>query len=551
MRPLIIASARAPTVQAALQGDLAAHYGDGYAVVAPAREEDVDACLRDARRRNLPVALVLLDSRDLLQGVDELHPDAKRVLICGFAEAEQGLGLAAIEEGTAHHYVVAPWDPAAERLHPAVDELLDDWARGYMVPFQGVRVVGHRWSPESHEIRELLARYQVPYQWLDVERDAEGRRVLAASGSNEGASASEWLPLVILPDGTTLRHPTVTQLAAALGLVHQPKTENYDVIIVGAGPAGLAAATYAASEGLHAVVVEDHAPGGQAAQSARIENYLGFPSGLSGTDLVRRAMDQARRFGADVVSLTGVRALEVRDPYRVAHLADGRAISAEAVVLACGVSYRQLDAAGAAPLTNRGIYYGAGNADAPFCAGERVGIVGGGNSAGQAALNFVRYSHSVELLVRGDRLDRRMSAYLVDRISHHPGINVRLTTEVVRCHGEEEGWLNAVDVFDTSTGEVQRLPLRLLFVFIGAEPHSEWLHGTVARDDHGFLLTGAELRGHAVQTADGTREPYALECSVPGVFAAGDVRARSIKRIAAAVGEGSMAVSYVHHYLDR
>jgi thioredoxin reductase (NADPH) len=423
--------------------------------------------------------------------------------------------------------------------------------RGTVRP-HAVRVVGHRWGPESHEIRDLLARYQVPYDWLDVESHAEARRVLdECVGNDHPEQEAESLPLVILGDGTVLRHPSVEQLATALGLVRPPRTQSYDLVIVGAGPAGLAAAVYGACDGLRVVVVEGHAPGGQAAASARIENYLGFPSGLSGTDLTRRAVEQARRFGVEIVSLFGARSLEVRDTYRVAHLVDGRALSAEAVILACGGAYRRLDVPGAERLTNRGVYYGAGNADAPFCAGERVAIVGGGNSAGQAALNFVRYASGVDLLVRDDRLDRDMSAYLVDRIVKHRDIAVRLNTQVVRCEDEDEGWLRAVDIYNAATGDAERLPVRLLFVFVGAQPHSEWLEGILECDDHGFLLTGPELPTRVFPATEGFRDPYMLECSVPGVFAAGDVRARSTKRIAAAVGEGSMAVSFVHRYLDR
>jgi thioredoxin reductase (NADPH) len=537
-------------VRRALDRDLPRRYAERYNVRVVDGPSAYDL-LADARRRNLPVAMVLADQRDpgvdLLARTRTLHPEARCVLLTDIAHVD--LAVTALDAGYADHHLVAPWDPPEERLYPALDDLLGEWAAGYRPPFQGVRVVGHRWAPDAHQIRDFFSRYQVPYQWLEVESAAEAQRVLDASGSNSEATG-EVLPLVILPDGTVLRHPSLAQLADALGLVNRRVAHSFDVVIVGAGPAGLAAAVYAASEGLRAAVVDREGPGGQAALSARIENYLGFPAGVAGAELAARAFVQARRFGADLIAPIWAQRLMIGDHYRVVHLEDGRQLSAEAVVIACGIAYRRLDVPGAERLTNRGIFYGASMADAPFCAGEDVAIVGGGNSAGQAALHFAGYARSVTLLVRADSLSRGMSAYLVERIENHSGITVRTNTEVVACDGHDS--LETVEVRDLSTGQTDTLHVSLLFIFIGAEPSTDWLAGVLERDEHGFLLTGIDLGGRSFPApADGRRDPFRLETSAPGVFAAGDVRHRSLKRVASAVGEGSNAVAFVHQYLDR
>jgi thioredoxin reductase (NADPH) len=550
LRPLILAAVGDRAVRIALDHDLRRRYQDRYSI-ASLSGEDALALLGDTRLRNHPVALVISHHDDpgleLLSRTRALHPSARCVLLTDIARHREA--IAAINEGWVDHYIVEPWQPAEERLYPALDDLLGEWAGAGVPRFTGVRVVGHRWSPDAHQIRDFLARYQVPYQWLDVESEPEARRVLDAAGSNAEATG-EVLPLVVLPDGTTLRHPSLVELATALDLTESVSVSSYDVVIVGAGPAGLAAAVYAASEGLHAVVIDREGPGGQAGLSARIENYLGFPSGISGSELAGRALIQARRFGAELIAPVWAARLEISDPYRIVHLEDGRRVSAEAVVIACGVAYRRLDVPGAERLTNRGIYYGASHADAPFCAGEHVAIVGGGNSAGQSALHFARYAKTVTLLVREDSLTRHMSAYLVERIQSHPGIAVRTSTEVVACEGGD--YLECVVVRDNLSGDIDRLPVTLLFVFIGVEPSTDWLDGVLDRDDHGFLLTGVDLGPRSYRTAGGTeRDPFTLETSVPGVFAAGDVRHHSLKRIASAVGEGSTAVAFVHQYLDR
>jgi thioredoxin reductase (NADPH) len=555
-RPVILAVDDDPDVLRAVDRDLRRRYTDAYRVLRAGSGPEALETLREARTRNLPVALILSDQR--MPGMDgvtmlgearELYPDTKEVLLTAYADTDAA--IAAINNVHLDYYILKPWDPPEERMYPILDDLLDDWNAGYTPAFTGVRIVGHRWAPDSHLARDFLARYQVPYQWLDVETNPEARRVLEAAGASAPeALDGSMLPLVVLPDGTTLGHPSVAELANALGLTTRPETPSYDVVIVGAGPAGLAAAVYAASEGLHVAVVESVAPGGQAGQSSRIENYLGFPSGLSGADLMRRALVQARRFGADVIAPVTVSSLEVCDPYRVIHLDGGDALTAQAVVVASGVTYHRLEVPGAVELTNAGVYYGATPADAVGCAGEEVAVVGGANSAGQAALHFARYASRVHMLVRAGSLGKGMSAYLVDRIENHPGITVRTTTEVVRCEGTDH--LTGIEVRNNATSEAERLTVTSLFVFIGAGPSTEWLDGVLDRDDHGFLLTGSDLTDRSFPTAAGAqRDPYLLETSIAGVFAVGDVRHRSMKRVASAVGEGSTAVSFIHQYLER
>jgi thioredoxin reductase (NADPH) len=562
-RPVLLAVDDDPDVLRAIDRDLRRRYADRYRVLrAGGGQEGLDT-LREARTRNLPVALIITDQRmpgmdgvTMLREARSLHPDARAVLLTAYADTDAA--IAAINQVRLDYYILKPWDPPEERLYPIIDDLLDDWAAGYVPPFTGVRVVGHRWAPDSHLTRDFLARYQVPYQWLDIESDPEAQSVLDAAAAQTLAQPQDqspdvearMLPLVVLPDGTMLRDPSLAQLAQALGLTTRVETRSYDVVIVGAGPAGLAAAVYAASEGLRAAIVECVAPGGQAGQSSRIENYLGFPSGLSGADLTRRALVQAKRFGADLIAPAQVASLEVCDPYRVVHLDDGQSMTAEAVVIASGVTYRTLDAPGVDALTNAGVYYGASPAEARACAGEEVVIVGGANSAGQAALNFARYATKVTMVVRAASLGKGMSAYLVDRIEKHPTIEVRLNSVVQQCEGSQR--LEAVCVRDSVTGSVDRIAAMSVFVFIGGDACTGWLAGTLELDERGFVITGSDLTGRSFRTAAGqARDPFLLETSVAGVFAAGDVRHRSMKRVASAVGEGSTAVSFIHQYLDR
>jgi len=534
-----------PVVSAALTRDLRERYGEGYRLVrALSGAEALDVLARLALRDD-PVALVVTDQRmPGMTGIEMLGqarthaPDAKFLLLTAYADTD--VAISAINEIGLDYYLLKPWDPPEERLYPIVDDLLQDWVRAHPDHSREVRVVGHRWSERSHEVKSFLARNYVPYRWYDVERDAEGARLqdLAEAGADD-------LPLVLLPGGDTLRSPTTLDLASALGLRTVAEQPLYDVCIVGAGPAGLAAAVYAASEGLRTVVVEREAPGGQAATSAAIENYLGFPRGLTGADLTQRALAQVSRFGAEMVLARDVTGLETRGPVRVVRLGEGE-VEARSVIVATGVSYRRLEADGVDDLTGRGIYYGANASDAVQVQDDEVYVVGAANSAGQAALRLALFAKRVVLLVRGARLETSMSQYLVDRIAAAPTIEVRLRTEVVGARGD--GHLEALILADRDSGRTEEVATSWLFVFIGASPRTDWLGDAVTRDDHGFVVTGAEL----VMASDlppGERAPYALETSVAGVFAAGDVRLGSMKRVASAVGEGAMAVYHVHRFL--
>jgi len=534
-----------PVVSAALTRDLRERYGEGYRLVrALSGAEALDVLARLALRDD-PVALVVTDQRmPGMTGIEMLGqarthaPDAKFLLLTAYADTD--VAISAINEIGLDYYLLKPWDPPEERLYPIVDDLLQDWVRAHPDHSREVRVVGHRWSERSHEVKSFLARNYVPYRWYDVERDAEGARLqdLAEARVDE-------LPLVLLPGGDTLRSPTTLDLASALGLRTVAEQPLYDVCIVGAGPAGLAAAVYAASEGLRTVVVEREAPGGQAATSAAIENYLGFPRGLTGADLTQRALAQVSRFGAEMVLARDVTGLETRGPVRVVRLGEGE-VEARSVIVATGVSYRRLEADGVDDLTGRGIYYGANASDAVQVQDDEVYVVGAANSAGQAALRLALFAKRVVLLVRGARLETSMSQYLVDRIAAAPTIEVRLRTEVVGARGD--GHLEALNLADRDSERTEEVATSWLFVFIGASPRTDWLGDAVTRDENGFVVTGAEL----VMASDlppGERAPYALETSVAGVFAAGDVRLGSMKRVASAVGEGAMAVYHVHRFL--
>jgi thioredoxin reductase (NADPH) len=478
---------------------------------------------------------------EMLAEVRRRSPDTKLLLLTAYADTE--VAIKAINDIDLDYYMFKPWDPPEERLYPVVDGLLDDWSAGHPEETSQVRVVGHRWSDRTFEVKTFLTRSYVPYRWLDVERDEEARRLLELAHRTV-----EDLPLVLVPDGESLVAPSTRQLADALGLRTRAEQPLYDLCIVGAGPAGLAAAVYAASEGLSTVVVERDAPGGQAGQSASIENYLGFPKGLSGADLTHRAVAQAARFGAETVLASEVTGFEERGPVRAVLLDGGAEIEARAVVAATGVSYRRLEAPGIEELGVRGVYYGASANEALQCKGEEVFVVGAANSAGQAVLNFARHADRVVLLVRGSRLENSMSQYLVDRIRATPNVEVRLSTEVAAARGD--GHLESLTLVDRATGTEEEVKAGWLFVFIGASPRTEWLGSHILRDGKGFVLTGQEM--FAAQDGRGwslPRAPYALETSVPGVFAAGDVRFDSMKRVASAVGEGAMSVYLVHRYL--
>jgi thioredoxin reductase (NADPH) len=442
-----------------------------------------------------------------------------------------------------------PWDPPTEHLYPQLDDLLDDWQASYRPAFQGIRVLGTRWSPRSYELRDFLARSHVPYQWIDVEfsaNDPETKRLLEALGPD----ASD-LPIVLFADGTKLLNSVPAEVAQKVGLRTRAETSFYDLAIVGGGPAGLAAAVYGASEGLHTVMVEMEAPGGQAGMSSRIENYLGFPAGLSGGDLARRGVVQARRFGVEILAPQEATGVRTEGPYRIIKLADGNEISCHALMIATGVQWRRLEAPGIDRLQGAGVYYGGGATEALSCKGEMVYIVGGANSAGQAAMNFSKYAERVVILIRGDSLSSTMSQYLIDQIKETPNIQLWTHASVAEVHGETR--LEEISILCSDTSKVERVPASSMFIFIGALPRTDWLAGTVERDERGFLLTGPDLM-HGGERPKGwtpDRDPFLLETNVPGIFAVGDVRHGSVKRVASGVGEGSVAVQFIHQYLSK
>jgi thioredoxin reductase (NADPH) len=542
-KPTILTVDDDPQVAVAIARDLRARYGESHRVVRASTGEEALAVLAELSLRDRPVALIITDQRmpgmtgiELLERGRSLAPTAKLLLLTAYANTE--VAIHGINDIGLDHYLMKPWDPPEDRLYPVIDELLEDWARGNPDHSSDIRVVGHRWSEASHDVKTFLARNHVPYRWYDVEMDKEGQRLQTLAA----ATLSE-LPLVLVPDGQTLRAPDSRTLAAALGLHTTATQPLYDVCIVGGGPAGLAAAVYSASEGLSTVIVEREAPGGQAGTSASIENYLGFPKGLSGADLTQRAVAQVTRFGVEMVLARDVVGVEKRGPVHAVLLDDGE-IESRAVVVASGVSYRKLDAPGLAELTGRGAYYGATASEANQVAGDDVYVVGAANSAGQAALQLARYAQRVIMIVRGASLTTSMSSYLIERIEAAANIEVRLHSEVTGAKGE--GHLERLTLTDRRDGSTEEVETSWLFIFIGAQPRTDWLGETVKRDGHGFVVTGTAL-GDAWQMTD--RQPFPLETSVPGVFAAGDVRLDSMKRVASAVGEGAMAVSFVHSYL--
>jgi thioredoxin reductase (NADPH) len=542
-RPAIVVVDDEPAVLAAVSRDLRRGFGERYRVLRATSGPEALEVLRELRTRGEQVAMLIADQRmpgmpgtEYLVQARMIVPDAKRVLLTAYADTEAA--IAAINEVALDYYLLKPWDPPEEQLFPVVEDLLTTWEAGAALEAGGVRVVGHRFSRESHEVRDFLVRNRVPARWLDVERDGEARELLRVAGVD-----GERLPVALLEDGTVLERPTILELAERLGIAGVPAQDHYDLVVVGGGPAGLAAAVYGASEGLRTVMVEREAPGGQAGQSSRIENYLGFPAGLSGSDLARRATDQARRLGAELLTVQEAVGLRVEGAARLVELSGGGVLSASCVIVASGVSYRQLEAPGFPELTGAGVYYGAAMTEARACADQHVVVIGGANSAGQAAVYFGGYAARVTMLVRGPSLERSMSHYLIEQIAARPSIEVRTGSSALAAEAEG-GRLRRLRVRGPDGEET--LQVDACFVFIGAAPRTDWLEGVVARDERGFILAGRDAQ------ADGwplQREPYMLETTVPGVFVAGDVRARSIKRVASAVGEGSMAVSLIHEYL--
>lgn len=548
-KPVILAVDDDPQVLRAVERDLRRRYAREYRVLRAESGESALDTLGKLKLRGDPVALFLVDQRmPKMTGVEFLeeaigrYPDAKRALLTAYSDTEAA--IRAINEVGLDYYLQKPWDPPDQNLYPSLDELLEDWRADFRPPFEGLRVVGDRWSPESHRTKDFLARNRVPYRWMDVEGSEEARQVVA--NADHGAPR---LPLVVYEDGSYDEAPENLKIADKIGLQTRAEQRFYDLVIVGGGPSGLAAAVYGASEGLSTVLVEREAPGGQAGTSSRIENYLGFPRGLSGGDLARRAVDQARRFEVEILTPQEVSGVRAEDPYRIVTLADGTEISCYALIITTGVSYRRLNVPGVEELTGRGVYYGAAQTEALSCKGEDVYIVGGANSAGQAAMFFSGQANRVTLLCRSDDLRKSMSEYLVKQIEDRENIGVLVNSSVVGAEGGEH--LERITIGDSATGGERTVPTNSLFVFIGAAPKTGWLGDLVARDERGFILSGPDLMtgGKRPKGWRPDRDPFLLETSVPGVFVAGDVRHGSIKRCASAVGEGSIAVQFVHQYL--
>ena len=538
----------------AIERDLRRNYASDYRVLRASSGQEALETVRELKVRNNSIALFLIDQRmpgmsgvEFLSQAITLFPDAKRVLLTAYADTDAA--IAAINEAGINHYLLKPWDPPEENLYPVIDELLEDWEAAFPQQFDGIRVLGNRWSPASHNIKDFLARNHVPYQWLDIETataDSEVRGLVELLQENEMRN----LPLCILPNGVRLQHPSLTELAQHAGLKTRATEAFYDLVIVGGGPAGLAAAVYGASEGLRTVMIEREAPGGQAGMSSRIENYLGFPSGLTGADLARRAVVQAKRFGVEILSAeaTGVR---IDGPYRFLKLADGSELSCHALLVATGVQWRKLNAPGVERLTGAGIYYGAAMTEAMSTKDEDVYVVGGANSAGQAAMHFSRYARRVVMLVRGPSLASSMSQYLINQLKATPNIQIEFNTCVVEAHGTDH--LEAISIHCTQTNEINKVPANSLFIMIGAAPNTEWLANIVERDELGFIYSGPQLLrdGKRPNGWKLDRDPGLLETNVPGIFVVGDVRHGSVKRVASGVGEGSVAISFVHQYLSK
>jgi thioredoxin reductase (NADPH) len=538
----------------AIERDLRRNYASEYRVLRAESGQEAMGIVRELKLRNNSVALFLVDQRmpglsgvEFLEQAIELYPDAKRVLLTAYADTDAA--IAAINEVGVNHYLLKPWDPPQENLYPILDDLLGDWLAAFPRQFEGIRVLGNRWSPASHNIKDFLARNHVPYQWLDIETaqiDVEVRALVDLLEDEEKSN----LPLVIFPDGLRLRRPTLADLAGNVGLKTRAAEAFYDLAIVGGGPAGLAAAVYGASEGLRTVMIEREAPGGQAGMSSRIENYLGFPSGLSGGDLARRAVVQARRFGVEILSAEAT-ALRLEGPYRFLKLADGGELSCHALLVATGVQWRKLDAPGVERLTGAGIYYGAAMTEAMSTKDEDVFVVGGANSAGQAAMYFSKYARRVVMLVRGSSLAVSMSQYLINQLKETRNVRIEFNSSVVEAYGEDH--LEAISVHCTSSDETNKVPANSLFIMIGAAPNTRWLADIVERDERGFILSGPDLMrsGKRPNGWQLDRDPGLLETNVPGIFVVGDVRHGSVKRVASGVGEGSVAISFVHQYLSK
>jgi len=548
-KPIILTVDDEPQVLNAVERDLRRHYGGDYRIVKATSGAEALEAVHALKRRNAAVALFLADQRmpamngtEFLAEACQLYPDARKVLLTAYADTEAA--IESINSIGLDYYLMKPWDPPEQTLYPVLDDLLGDWQETVPLPYDGIRVAGTLWSPSCHRVKDFLARNLIPYQWLDIEKDVEADALVEAANLEPRR-----LPVVFFPDGSVLVDPDNRTLADRCGLQTQATQPLYDVIIVGAGPAGLGAAVYGASEGLRTLMIDKEATGGQAGTSSRIENYLGFPKGLSGADLARRATAQAKRLGAEILTAQEVTAVRVEDPYRLVTLSDGTELACRALVLATGVTVRKLEVPGVEALTGAGIYYGAALTEAAHYRGEPVFVIGGANSAGQGAMFFSRYASKVTMLVRGSSLEKSMSQYLIEQIEATENIEVLLRTEVVEAMGKDR--LEAITITNKDSGRTETLPAAAMFLFIGAVPHSDLVAGVVERNPAGFVLTGPDLaqNGHRPRSWKLQRDPYLLETSVPGIFAAGDVRQGAVRRVASAVGQGAIAISLIHQHL--
>jgi thioredoxin reductase (NADPH) len=549
-KPAIVAVDDDPQVLSAVARDLRSRYGEDYRIVrAPSGAEALEAVTQLQDRGDVTAAFVVdqrmpsMTGTEFLAAAREIFPDAKKILLTAYADTDAAID--AINTVALDHYLMKPWDPPEENLYPILDELLSDWRANVPAPYDGIRVVGPRWSPISHDVRDFLARNQIPYRFVDVERDKDAARMVDAATDGAGT-----VPAVFFPDGTNLIQPSHVELADKVGLQTEARNPFYDLIIIGAGPAGLGAGVYGASEGLRTAVIEREATGGQAGTSSRIENYLGFPSGISGKDLARRATTQARKFGAEILTAVGVTAVRVDDGIRVVELSDGTELGCHALVVATGMTINKLNAPGLGALVGAGVYYGAAPSEAVEYRGGHVFVVGAANSAGQAAMMLSKFAGQVTMLVRGSSLEDKMSQYLVDQINARENIDVRTRIKVAEVKGEQH--LEAIVLEDRDTGEREEVPSSGMFIFIGARPHSDFLKGIVALDERGFVLTGPDVMSADDPPAPWPldRDPYLMETSVPGIFAAGDVRYGVVRRVASAVGQGAVCVSMIHGYLQ-
>lgn len=549
-RPVIMSVDDDPQVLGAIERDLRQRYKGEYRIVKAGSPQEALQAARQLKQRGTAVALFLVDQRmpemtgtQLLAEVRKLHPESRKVLLTAYADT--AAAIASINDIGLDHYLMKPWDPPDQKLYPVLDDLLSEWKSRAHLPYDGIRIVGARLSAQSHTVREFLSHNQVPYQWIDVDEDPTMAELIAAF---PGGAAR--LPVVFFSDGSYLSAPSNLKLAEKIGLHTQATNPFYDLVVVGGGPAGLANALYAASEGLHVVLIEQNAPGGQAGTSSRIENYLGFPNGISGGDLAQRASAQARRFGAELLTAQEVVGIRREDPYRLVQLADGKEIPAYAVILTTGMAVRTLDVPGIEPLIGLGVYYGAALSEAVTYRDHDICIIGGANSAGQGALFFSRYARRVTIVVRAEGLSPSMSYYLVERINATENIVVLKRFEVATVSGD--GRLEQIVLRNLDTAEECTIKTDAMFIYIGTAPHTEMVAGLLERNEKGFILTGPDLprvngkpRGWALE-----RDPFFFETNVPGVFAAGDVRAGANRRVAAAVGEGSAAIYSIHKYLE-